>query len=301
MSDRNYEIRNYRKHFNTERFRGFTAVFRETDLWIGVDQASLRNIANNRIISESQTTSYEQIINHSESWNPESSKTHANNNNFCNHSRDLLIENMKELTLQKIKELRNKLDDYILTEPQFAKSLIPFSPAKDAPAEAVEMAEAAAMAGTGPMSSVAALFAREAGLTILKNFSPEELVIENGGDIFAVVKDKLVLSVFAGKSALSDKIGLVIPPGTGQIGICTSAGTVGPSLSFGRADAVVVVCRNILLADAFATALGNEVKSADDVEKMLDISGKYPEIISVVIICNDKLGIRGIYDMKIIK
>ena len=301
MPDLNYEIRNYREQFNAERFRGFTAVFRETDLWIGVDRNSLRSKTEKRGKPGSRIDSPDLITRQSNTEYLKSSKGLTEKSDLFSQSGDSIIENMKELTLQKIKELRRKLDDYILTEPQFVNSLIPFYPGKDAPAEAVEMAEAASVAGIGPMSSVAGLFAREAGLNILKNFSPEEVIIENGGDIFAVVKDKLILSVFAGKSPLSDKTGLVIPPGTGQIGICTSAGTVGPSLSFGRADAVVVVCKNILLADAFATALGNEVKSADDIERVLNISEKYPEIISVVIICNDKIGIRGIYDIKILK
>jgi len=251
-----YEIRKYREQFNVKRFAGFSVIFRESDLWIGVDRESLLNF---------------------------------------------IIDEMKELTLQKIKELRKNLDDYISEEPQFAKSLDPFIPGKFAPSEAVEMAEAAAKAGIGPMSAVAGLFAREAGLEILQNFSPLELVIENGGDIFAVVKDELVLSVFAGKSPLSGKTGLIIPPGTGRIGVCTSAGTVGPSLSFGKADAVVVACKDILLADAFATALGNLVKNPDDIERVLDISRRYPEIISVLIICGDKMGVRGDYEVKIIK
>ncbi len=93
------------------------------------------------------------------------------------------------------------------------------------------------------------------------------MVIENGGDIYAVLNDEFVLSVFAGNSPLSERIGLVIPEGKKKWGICTSAGTVGPSLSFGKADAVVVICEDILLADAYATAFGNKVKSPESCGK----------------------------------
>ncbi len=186
---------------------------------------------------------------------------------------------MKEFALAKIKELRKKLDDYIKTEPFFKKSLKPFHPAETAPDEAKEMAVAAEMAGVGPMAAVAGLFAREVGEAILQNFSVQELVIENGGDIFALLKDEFVLSVFAGESPLSERIGLVIPAETGKIGICTSAGTVGPSLSFGKADAVVVICKDAVLADAFATAFGNKVKSPNDVEKVINQSEKYQETL----------------------
>jgi ApbE superfamily uncharacterized protein (UPF0280 family) len=139
------------------------------------------------------------------------------------------------------------------------------------------------------------------GEAILQNFSVEEMVIENGGDIFAVIKNELVLSVFAGESPLSEKIGLVIPAETGKIGICTSAGTVGPSLSFGKADAVVVICRDAVLADAFATAFGNKVKSPNDVEKVINQSEKYPEILSMLIVCEDKVGIRGDFEIRFLK
>ncbi|MCK5731295.1 MAG: UPF0280 family protein [Draconibacterium sp.] len=208
---------------------------------------------------------------------------------------------IKELVLAKIKELRNKLDEYINEEPFFKKSLKPFLPTEIAPDEAIEMAVAAEKAGIGPMSAVAGLFAREIGEEIIQNFSVNELVIENGGDIYVLLKDEMVLSVFAGDSILSERIGLVIPPEKNKLGICTSAGTVGPSISYGKADAVVVVCEDILLADAFATALGNKVKSPNDVEKVIKQSEKFPEILSLLIICEDKIGIRGDYEMRILK
>jgi hypothetical protein len=210
-------------------------------------------------------------------------------------------EEMKTVAAAKTEELRKKLDNYIETEPFFKKSLKPFQPSETAPAEAKAMAAATEIAGVGPMASVAGLFAREVGEAILQNFSVEEMVIENGGDIFAVIKNELVLSVFAGESPLSEKIGLVIPAETGKIGICTSAGTVGPSLSFGKADAVVVICRDAVLADAFATAFGNKVKSPNDVEKVINQSEKYPEILSMLIVCEDKVGIRGDFEIRFLK
>lgn len=210
-------------------------------------------------------------------------------------------EEMKEIALSKIKELRARLDEYIVSEPFFKKSLKPFQPNENAPDEAKEMAAVSEKAGIGPMSAVAGLFAREVGSEIIKNFSVDELVIENGGDIYALLKNELVLSVFAGESPLSERIGLIIPAGKNKLGICTSAGTVGPSLSYGKADAVVVICEDVLLADAFATAFGNKVKTPNDVEKVINQSEKYPEILSLLIICEDKIGIRGDFEMKILK
>lgn len=208
---------------------------------------------------------------------------------------------IKEAALKKIQSLREKLDSYIQSEPFFKKSLKPFQPAENAPEEAFEMAQAAQKAGIGPMSTVAGLFARETGIEIIQNFSVEELVIENGGDIFALLKKNLVLSVFAGDSPLSQKIGFEITPQTSPLGICTSSGTVGPSLSYGKTDAVVAVSQNVLVADAFATAFGNKVKSPNDVEKVINQAGNFPEILALLIICEDKIGIWGEYEIKILK
>ena len=214
---------------------------------------------------------------------------------------DSYREEMEGIVGFKIRELRQKLDNWIKLEPQFAKSLEPFMPSEAAPAEAKEMAQSAARAGIGPMASVAGLFSREAGEALLQNFSIKELVIENGGDIFALVNQKLLLTVFAGSSPLSEKIGIVIPSGCGKIGVCTSAGTVGPSLSFGNADAVAIVCKNVLLADALATAIGNEVKHQEDIERALKFSEMFTEILSLVIIKDEKAGVRGAFEIKIIK
>ena len=210
-------------------------------------------------------------------------------------------EEMKEVALAKIVRLRKTFDEYILSEPFFKKSLKPFQPAETAPSEAKEMAVAATKAGIGPMSAVAGLFAREVGEEIIQNFSLKELVVENGGDIYAILKDELVLSVFAGESILSERIGLVIPADSNKMGICTSAGTVGPSISYGKADAVVVVCEDVLLADTFATALGNKVKSPDHVEKVMNKIENFPEIQSLLIICEDKIGVKGENEIRVLK
>lgn len=247
-------------------------------------------------------------------FQPRTYRTQFNSERFkgfivTHHETDLWIgvdepsykEEMKDVALDKIKSLRKTFDDYIHSEPFFKKSLKPFHPSETAPPEAVEMAIAAEKAGIGPMSAVAGLFAREVGEEIIKVFEPSELLIENGGDIYVLLQNELVLSVFAGESILSERVGLVIPAGAGKLGICTSAGTVGPSISYGQADAVVVVCKDILLADAFATALGNKVKTPDHVERVIKQAENFPEIQSLLIICEDKIGVKGESEIRILK
>ena len=135
----------------------------------------------------------------------------------------------------------------------------------------------------------------------MKTFDIQELVVENGGDIFLKIKRNLLMSVYAGNSPLSEKIGVEIQAVDSPLGVCTSAGTVGPSVSFGKADAVMIICRNTALADAFATGFGNRIKTPEDVQKVTDQTAEFPEILSAVVICGDKIGIRGKYEMKVIR
>ncbi len=119
------------------------------------------------------------------------------------------------------------------------------------------MAAAAQTAGVGPMAAVAGAIAECVGRELLE-FSPE-VIVENGGDIFLKVSHRRTVGIFAGDSPLTGRIGIQIEARDTPLGVCTSSGTVGHSLSFGRADAVVVLAPAAALADAAATAIGNRV------------------------------------------
>jgi uncharacterized protein len=54
-----------------------------------------------------------------------------------------------------------------------------------------------------------------------------------------------------------------VPPQDSVLGICTSSASVGPSISFGVADAVTIFSRNVALADAWATAVCNQIRPDD--------------------------------------
>lgn len=210
-------------------------------------------------------------------------------------------EEMKTVSLLKIKESRSLLEEYILKDPVFGKSFEPHPSEPNAPEIVKGMAEAAERAGVGPMAAVAGAFSESVGRQLLEEFDIQELVVENGGDIFLKIERNLLMSVYAGNSPLSEKIGIEIQASDSPLGVCTSAGTVGPSVSFGKADAVMIVCKNTAVADAFATGFGNQVKTPDDVQEIINRTEQFPEILSAVIICRDKIGIRGKYEIKLIK
>ncbi len=133
--------------------------------------------------------------------------------------------------------------------------------------------------------------AEEVGRKLLE-YVPE-VIVENGGDIFFSSVRPVTVGVYAGGSPLSGKVGFKAG-GAGQpLGICTSSGTVGHSLSMGRADAAIVTSRSAALADAVATAAGNLVQGPGDVERALAFALGVPGVLGVVIVAGARMGVQG--------
>jgi ApbE superfamily uncharacterized protein (UPF0280 family) len=119
------------------------------------------------------------------------------------------------------------------------------------------------------MAAVAGAIAEMIGNELRARFDLREIVVENGGDLFIAVEETLSISVYAGLSSLSEKIAIQIDPGRSPCGLACSSGTVGPSLSFGKADAAAVLAPSAAAADAWATALGNRIRRAEDLAAAL--------------------------------
>ena len=194
-------------------------------------------------------------------------------------------------TLRSVIRYRYQLEHYIAQKPEFLNSLVPLATDEFAPSIVKEMIWAAQAAGVGPMAAVAGAMAEAVGRDLLLE-SPE-VIVENGGDIFLLAAKELRVGIFANSSPLNFKVGLRIPAIREGWGICTSSGTVGPSLSLGRTDAVCVVSPSAALADAAATAVGNLVRSPSDVSRGLEKAQNIPGLTGVVIIIGDKLGVWG--------
>ncbi|OGN94107.1 MAG: thiamine biosynthesis protein ApbE, partial [Chloroflexi bacterium RBG_13_50_10] len=161
----------------------------------------------------------------------------------------------------------------------------------EAPAIVKEMARVSQLTSVGPMAAVAGAIAEAVGRDLLA-FSPE-VIVENGGDIFLRISEKRLVGIYAGQSAFTKKIALEIMPRETPLGICTSSGTVGHSLSLGGADAVIVLSPSTALADATATALGNIVKDANDIPIAIEKAQGIAGLRGVVVIVGDKMGVWG--------
>jgi hypothetical protein len=156
---------------------------------------------------------------------------------------------------------RQVLEAYIVQDPYFLATFDPYVPDSDDPI-IVKMAEATRKAGVGPMAAVAGAIA-SAGIEAMQDAGAAFGVIDNGGDIALTCDRPVRIGVHAGEAALSNRIAFIVPPQDDILGVCTSSATVGPSISFGMADSVTIFAHDVALADAWATAVCNEIRPDD--------------------------------------
>ncbi|MGB9613117.1 MAG: UPF0280 family protein [Candidatus Margulisiibacteriota bacterium] len=207
---------------------------------------------------------------------------------------DLLIlaeKNLYEEALAATLKYRQGLESYIEKNPQFLKSFSPLRVSSDAPLIVKKMAAAARKVKVGPMAAVAGAIAEFVGRELLAY--SDEIIVENGGDIFMKINQTRRVGIYAGNSPFSEKIALEVEPQEKPFSVCTSSGTVGHSFSFGKADAVVVIAQDASFADAAATAIGNVIKEKTDIEQGLNLAKKIKGLEGVLIIKDDQLGALG--------
>ncbi len=190
-----------------------------------------------------------------------------------------------------VRRFRRDIEMYAAMHDGFIESLTPLEPAPDAPEVVRRMCEAAAYYGVGPMASVAGAIAEYAGQVLLEH--SRQVIIENGGDIFFHTNEPPLFGLYAGKSSPFTGRVKFRPSGITRGGMCTSSGTVGHSISFGRADAAAVLASNALLADAAATAICNSVRTAKNVQEAIEVEQERGLVDGLVIAIGNTLGVWG--------
>jgi ApbE superfamily uncharacterized protein (UPF0280 family) len=212
---------------------------------------------------------------------------------------DLFVQALKPLeniTKELILENRGYIENYIKRYPEFARTLKPWPVRGPEPMIINDMALAGEKAGVGPMAAVAGAIAEHVGSGLLKH--SDEVVVENGGDVFLRLYNPVTIGIFAGASPLSLRMGIRVESKEKPISVCTSSGTVGHSLSLGKADAVCVVSDSCFLADAAATSIGNQVTSKTRIQTAIDFGKHIEGVRGIVVIIGDEVGIWG--DLKVV-
>jgi ApbE superfamily uncharacterized protein (UPF0280 family) len=207
---------------------------------------------------------------------------------------NLLVRAERDLskeTRESVLKYRYHLETYIAMNPEFQESLIPLKDDPDVPEIVREMIRTSRLAHVGPMAAVAGAMAEWVSKDLLK--LSREVIVENGGDIYLATSKERTIGIYAAESPFSLKIGIVVRPEETPLAICTSSGTVGHSLSFGKADAVCIVSKSAALADAAATAVGNIIQEKNDIELGLERGKEIEGVLGTLIIVGDKMGVWG--------
>lgn len=199
--------------------------------------------------------------------------------------------NLEQETRDLILDARHQLEFYIESHPYFLTAMEPLADDPTAPPLVREMIRSVRPVGVGPMAAVAGAIAEFVGRGLLE--FTKQVIVENGGDIFLKTSRDTTVSIFAGESPLSHKIGLRISTSQMPLGICTSSGTVGHSYSKGVADAGCVLSASAAFADGAATALCNRIHGKKDLARVAEWAKGFQEIMGCLVILGENMVVWG--------
>lgn len=205
---------------------------------------------------------------------------------------DLRAHGLPARAAAVVRSLRSDLESYIAGHPRFAESFVPVEVEPEAPEIVRAMAAAGQVAGVGPMAAVAGAIAERVARALWES-SRDDVVVENGGDVYLVGRTARRVLVTAGDSPLSERTAVELSATELPAAVCTSSGRVGHSVSLGTAHAVTVVATDGALADAVATAAANRVHGVRDIEAALAWAQEVAGVRGVLIIVEDRIGVVG--------
>jgi ApbE superfamily uncharacterized protein (UPF0280 family) len=200
---------------------------------------------------------------------------------------------LSEAARESLARHRDELEGYLASHPSFGTTFRHLPVASGAPGIVADMGRAAELFDVGPMACVAGAVAQHVGTDLLNGSG--EVIVENGGDIFLAGGGVRKVRIFAGSA--EPPVDITVRDRPEGVGLCTSSGTVGPSVSLGGADAVTVLASTASLADAAATAIGNRVRRADDIESALEAASGFGEVLGVVVVAGGSLGAWGAVEL----
>ena len=211
---------------------------------------------------------------------------------------DLLVRAdrpLETVTRDLVLKHRFPLERYLEQHPEFVHRMIPLPQDRLASPIVRTMIAAGQKAGVGPMAAVAGAIAEYVGKDL--SALSKDVIVENGGDIFIRTGFPVVAAIFAGKSPLSSNLGIRIDSPGSPMAVCTSSGTLGHSISLGRADAAVVISESAALGDAAATAIGNKVSGKHDIKRAIEFGKKIEGILGIVVVLDKEIGFWGGVDL----
>jgi uncharacterized protein len=200
-------------------------------------------------------------------------------------------EDHPEMVKSLVDMIRNELRRHIARQDVFLTSFVPVPRLPGVHSVIEAMYAASELAGVGPMAAVAGAIAEEVGRE-LAGLS-EEVIVENGGDIWLKITEPITLAIYGGNTAFSGRTGVLVQPHMTPAGICTSSGRLGHSFSFGRADAATIFAKDAALADAVATEMGNMIRDEDSLKDAIAYATGVPGVTGALALIGDRMAVQG--------
>uniref|UniRef100_UPI00405790D0 UPF0280 family protein n=1 Tax=Candidatus Electrothrix sp. TaxID=2170559 RepID=UPI00405790D0 len=109
----------------------------------------------------------------------------------------LASQPVEDHALLAVSQVRSVIEGYIKIYPDFLQSLVPLPQNNKAPDIIQEMLAAGDVAGVGPMAAVAGIVAEQVGKNLLSSLGLEEVIVENGGDLFVARTQESTIAIYA--------------------------------------------------------------------------------------------------------
>ena len=196
-----------------------------------------------------------------------------------------------EVAIEAIKKCRREIEQFIRNDNCFEITLKPYKCPNNAPEIIKRMCTSSEKFNIGPMSTVAGIIA-EYALKAMISRGAKHAIVDNGGDIALFSNRTVKIGLYTG-NRYTGQFAFEISPQDKVLGICTSSGKIGHSFSFGNTDSVTIFSNDVAIADAAATAFGNLVNTADEIENASKILDNVKEIIGATIVIDNKIGFWG--------
>lgn len=199
----------------------------------------------------------------------------------------------------KCRSLWKTFEDYFKIDPEYKDTFDPYDVPEDAPEVVKRLSLGSVITEVGPMAGIAGLYAEEIGKACKEHFKLNEIIVENGGDLYIDVKKTIKVSLFAGDHPLSNRIKLDIEASMCPMGLCASSGKFGHSKSLGKADLVSVACCDAVIADQYATAFANQVIHVADIEEVIEMAIEVVNLKHISIFKDKAFAIGGMVKVSV--
>lgn len=195
-----------------------------------------------------------------------------------------------EPAVEAVKSARREIERQVRRDTFFLTTMEPYVPDDPGPL-VLRMCRAAEAAGVGPMATVAGAVA-QAALEAMYAEGCRHGWVDNGGDVALVLDRPVTMEVFHQPGA-RDAFGLVLGPTEGAVGVCSSSGRLGHSISLGNSDVALAMADSAVLADALATSIGNRVTGPGSLDTCFDHVKTVPGILGALAMLDGQAAMFG--------